>query len=206
MPRGARPIAGRLLRAADYAPGAPLVAVVNETLARRFFPGQDPLGHQITVGRDKSRRSFQIIGLVSDAKYQRLQETPRAVAYLPWLQQRGGNMFVEVRMADRAPVAEAVRSEVRGVLDPLHEHQPFGTGPDPVRATGRLQGDRAAAHAPAVKNSRGELIRNTLRRSLELAGYGTRFIAQPIDFVTGWGTGLPAKTASSASRRSAWVA
>jgi predicted permease len=96
-------------------PNAPAVAVVNETLARRFFPGQDPLGHQLTIGRDKSRRNFQIVGLVSDAKYQRLQETPRAVAYLPWLQQRGGNMFVEVRAANRTAAAEAIRREVRAL-------------------------------------------------------------------------------------------
>jgi len=98
------------------------VAVVNETLARHFFPGQDPMGRQITIGRDKSRKDLQIIGLVSDAKYQRLQETPRAVAYLPWQQQRGDNMFIEMRVAPRASVSDLVRREVRALdaVVPIH--------------------------------------------------------------------------------------
>ena len=98
------------------------VAIVNETLARQFFPGQDPMGRQITIGRDKSRKDLQIIGLVSDAKYQRLQETPRAVAYLPWQQQRGDNMFIEMRVAPRAAVSDLVRREVRAldVVVPIH--------------------------------------------------------------------------------------
>ena len=97
---------------------APAVAVVNETLARRLFPAQDPLGRQITIGRAESRRNLAIVGLVSDAKYQRLQESPRAVAYLPWLQQRGDNMFIEIRVAPGMSVSDAVRGQVRA-LDPV---------------------------------------------------------------------------------------
>jgi len=98
------------------------VAVVNETLARHFFPGQDPIGRQITIGRDQSRKDLRIVGLVSDAKYQRLQETPRAVAYLPWQQQRGDNMFIEMRVAPRAAVSDLVRREVRALdaVVPIH--------------------------------------------------------------------------------------
>jgi predicted lysophospholipase L1 biosynthesis ABC-type transport system permease subunit len=80
------------------------------------------MGRQITIGRDKSRKDLQIIGLVSDAKYQRLQETPRAVAYLPWQQQRGDNMFIEMRVAPRASVSDLVRREVRALdaVVPIH--------------------------------------------------------------------------------------
>jgi predicted permease len=112
---------GRDIGDGDHESSLP-VAVVNETLARHFFQGQDPLGRQITIGRDKSRKDLQIIGLVSDAKYQRLQETPRAVAYLPWQQQRGDNMFIEMRVTARTSVADLVRREVRA-LDaavPIH--------------------------------------------------------------------------------------
>jgi len=98
------------------------VAVVNEALVRRFFPGEDPLGRQITIGRDESRQTLQIVGVVSDAKYQRLQEEPRSVAYLPWLQQRAGNMFLELRAGSPATVAEAVRREARSIdgVVPVH--------------------------------------------------------------------------------------
>jgi predicted permease len=112
---------GRDIGDGDHESSLP-VAVVNETLARHFFQGQDPLGRQITIGRDKSRKDLQIIGLVSDAKYQRLQETPRAVAYLPWQQQRGDNMFIEMRVTPRTSVADLVRREVRALdaVVPIH--------------------------------------------------------------------------------------
>ncbi len=115
-----------LLRGRDIADGdnqsALPVAVVNEALVRRFFPGQDPIGRQITIGRDKSRQNLQIVGVVSDAKYQRLQEEPRSVAYLPWLQQRTGNMFLELRAESPSAVAEAVRREARSIdaVVPVH--------------------------------------------------------------------------------------
>jgi putative ABC transport system permease protein len=103
---------GRDINNTDLETSLP-VAVINETLARRFFPGQDPIGRHLTTGRDTSRKDLLIVGLVSDTKYQRLQEAPRSIAFLPWRQQRGGNMFIEVRVASGASVAEAVRREVR---------------------------------------------------------------------------------------------
>jgi predicted permease len=112
---------GRDISDSDHETSLPVV-VVNETLARQFFADQDPLGREITIGREQSRKDLQIVGLVSDAKYQRLQETPRAVAFLPWRQQRGDNMFIEMRVAPRASVADPVRREVRA-LDaavPIH--------------------------------------------------------------------------------------
>jgi hypothetical protein len=70
----------------------------------------------LTIGRSASRRDLLIVGIVSDAKYQRLQEDPRSIAYLPWLQQPADNLFAEIRAATPAwSVAERVRTEVRGI-------------------------------------------------------------------------------------------
>jgi predicted permease len=104
---------GRDIADSDNAPALP-VAVVNETLVQRFFPGQNPINRQVTMGRGEDRKNLQIVGVVSDAKYQRLQEEPRAVAYLPWTQQRVENMFLELR-AGSSSAAEAVRREARGI-------------------------------------------------------------------------------------------
>jgi ABC-type lipoprotein release transport system permease subunit len=82
---------------------------------RRFFGGQDPIGRQITIGSGENRKAMQIVGVVSDAKYQRLQEEPRAVAYLPWTQQRVENMFLELRATSPAVASEAVRREARSI-------------------------------------------------------------------------------------------
>jgi predicted permease len=109
-----------MVRGRDFADGdhasAPRVAIVNESLARRFFSGQDPLGRLITIGRNAARQDLQIVGLVQDAKYQRLQEEPRSIAYLPWLQHPPGNLFAEVHTSGGiATVVERVRQEVRGL-------------------------------------------------------------------------------------------
>jgi predicted permease len=105
---------GRDITDTDNASALP-VAVVNEGLAKRFFPGQDPIGRQITICRAEDRKSLQIVGVVSDAKYQRLQEEPRSVAYLPWTQQRVENMFLELRAGSPAAATEAVRREARSI-------------------------------------------------------------------------------------------
>jgi putative ABC transport system permease protein len=98
---------------------SPRVAVVNETLARRFFPGQQALGRTITMGRNQNRQDVQIVGIVRDAKYQRLSEEARSIAYLPYKQQRTENLFAEIRMAGApAAIADRVRREVRA-LDPV---------------------------------------------------------------------------------------
>ncbi|HEX5214677.1 MAG TPA: ABC transporter permease [Vicinamibacterales bacterium] len=67
---GARPIAGRLLRAADYAPGAPAVAVINEPFARKFFAGASPIGRRFrstaATGSGQPAPWCEIVGLVPD--------------------------------------------------------------------------------------------------------------------------------------------
>ena len=107
-------LGGRDIAATDNASTVP-VAVVNETLVKRFLPGRDPIGRQITMARADDRKSLQIVGVVSDAKYQRLQEEPRAVAYLPWTQQRVENMFLELRAGSPAAASEAVRREAGSI-------------------------------------------------------------------------------------------
>lgn len=108
-------LSGRDFTSAD-ATGAPRVAIVNESLARRFFPGREALGRHITVGRSEDRRDLLIVGIVRDAKYQRLQEERRSIAYLPWTQHPFGNLFAEVRVSGAASiVAEGIRREVRAL-------------------------------------------------------------------------------------------
>jgi putative ABC transport system permease protein len=108
-------VAGRDFTSGD-GPDAPRVAIVNESLARTFFPGQSAVGRQITMGRNQNRQDLRIVGIVRDAKYQRMQEEPRRIAYLPYLQQRSENLFAEVRAAGPiAPVAAAIRREVRAL-------------------------------------------------------------------------------------------
>jgi predicted permease len=94
------------------------VAVVNEALARKFFPGQSPVGHRITIGLAAARKDLEIVGVVRDAKYQRLQEPTRRIAYLPYEQlpefTAGNNLVAEVRTRhSSAEMTSAVREAVR---------------------------------------------------------------------------------------------
>jgi predicted permease len=61
------------------------VGIVNETLAKRWFGGKDPLGRTFqTIGPgDSLYAPVEIVGVVRDAKYQRIDETTFATAYLP---------------------------------------------------------------------------------------------------------------------------
>ncbi len=74
---------GRTLRESD-GPDAPPVAVVNETFAQRFWPGEDPVGRRFTVtlsdasGEDGSSeaRSLTVVGMTRDGKYEDFDEGP----------------------------------------------------------------------------------------------------------------------------------
>ena len=111
----------RVLRGRDFGVSdtstATRVVIVNESLARRFFPNEDPIGRVISIGRSERRRNLEIVGLVRDAKYQTLQEPARRIAYLPISQENlERNLFAEVRPVSRlSSIVERVRSEARAL-------------------------------------------------------------------------------------------
>lgn len=82
---GTRVVAGRSFDARDRV-GTQRVALVNESIARKFFADQNPVGKQFRLPsprqQEKAAPAFEIIGVVEDAKYATLKEAPRAVAYL----------------------------------------------------------------------------------------------------------------------------
>src|SRR5262249_16228847 len=73
---------------------APFVAIINETFARRYFKGQEPVGHQVQLwGPGRT-----VVGVVKDIKYRSLAEAPRPYVYLPmqqvWVPGNGFNLHV----------------------------------------------------------------------------------------------------------------
>jgi predicted permease len=113
----------RLRRGRDIADtdtaATPKVAVVNETLARQYFSGQDPIGHRISIGKAASRKDLEIVGVVQDAKYRTLQEPTRAIAYLSIAQVEdvtsGRDLFATVRTANLPAIEAAARQLVRAI-------------------------------------------------------------------------------------------
>jgi len=76
-----------LLAGRDFTPSddaaAPKVAIVNESFARFYFPGQDPLGKKIGVARPE----YTIVGVARDAKHAHIRETTPRFWYVPYEQQ-----------------------------------------------------------------------------------------------------------------------
>ena len=72
-------VQGRVFTARDGA-GAPAVAIINETLARQLFPGEDPLGARLQVDDGQPRT---IVGVVGDIKSWNLKSGTRPVMYVP---------------------------------------------------------------------------------------------------------------------------
>ena len=120
---------GRLFTEADRK-DAPAVAIVSETLARRLFPGEDPLGRRISMnppeplipleGRPPNFRIvwLTVVGVVSDVKQVRLSEPAPAEVYAPHLQNLEDPvpMFIAVRTeSDPMRLASYVRAAVREV-------------------------------------------------------------------------------------------
>jgi len=103
-------IAGRDFTAGDQ-PAAPRIAVVNETLARKYFGEASPIGSRATLGREfDPSKAFEIVGVVRDARYDDLRSPAQPMVYLPIFQHGEAFESVEVRAAaNPAAVAAAVR-------------------------------------------------------------------------------------------------
>ena len=68
---------------------------MNETLARRYFSGRDPIGGRIRVGP----RTLQVIGVARDGKYGNITESPRAFMYVPVQQMYRADAVLHVKTA-----------------------------------------------------------------------------------------------------------
>ena len=97
-------LAGRDFQASD-SQTAPGVAVVNEVVARKFFPDTNPVGKTFRVGSGNKEpgRTFQVIGLVKDSKYESLREATFPQAFFPISQMPGNDdsEYFEIRTATR---------------------------------------------------------------------------------------------------------
>jgi predicted permease len=97
-------LAGREFQASDTKT-APGVAVVNETAARKFFPGVNPVGKTFRVvnGHTGTGPTFQIVGLAKDSKYESLREATFPQAFFPISQIPGNDdaEYFEIRTATR---------------------------------------------------------------------------------------------------------
>jgi len=95
---------------------APRVAVINQTLARKYFGDDNPLGRRFSFGSEASEEKIEIVGIVRDAKYTSLRQQTQPTLYTPYLQETPGQMNFAVRVAgDALMLIPAVREAVKDV-------------------------------------------------------------------------------------------
>jgi predicted permease len=87
---------GRAITAEDRA-ASQRVAVINEIFARRYFPGQDPLGKRVDQGQGWAT----VVGVAKDGKYQRLDESPAPLVYYPLHQWYAPSFTLHMRTTGR---------------------------------------------------------------------------------------------------------
>ncbi len=104
---------GRIFTERDNA-SAPLVGIVNQEFARKFFPNEDVIGKR--VKDSEAKRQIEIVGVVADTKYSSQREAIDPLLYTPWRQELDdiGNVHFALRtVGDPTALANSVRQVVR---------------------------------------------------------------------------------------------
>ena len=131
---------------------APKVVIVNQTLANRFWPAANPLGHQVHIWGEWRT----VVGVAQDIKYHRMNEDPRSFIYLPQLQADGTDANILVRAAlPTAAVIADVRAAAKS-LDP--KVQPMETDDLDGLLHVSLFANRIAATLASVLGALGMLL------------------------------------------------
>ena len=120
---GSQLIAGRDFTDADSG-GAPLVAVVDQTFAARYYPNEDAVGKRIKRGKmDSTRPWMTIVGVVRHVQSRRLDSTSGVQVYFPFYQDPNSyNMSLVVHTSTPDPLS--LTGTVRSVIQSLDNTQP----------------------------------------------------------------------------------
>jgi predicted permease len=114
-------VMGRTFDARDTGK-TPRVAVISESMAQRFFPGASPIGKRFGNNGPESGDLIEVIGVVKDAKYQRVDEQTRPMAYYPHSQLPDvlGNLVVRFN----GP-SESIIPQVRQAVQEVNRNLPI---------------------------------------------------------------------------------
>jgi putative ABC transport system permease protein len=111
-------LSGRDFTTADTA-GAPLVTIIDERLAREYWPNESPIGKRVRFGPPEDNEPWHtVIGVVRSVRHERMQEDTRKSVYLPHQQMPVNGMSVVTRTSgDPRTLAPAIRRVV-SQMDP----------------------------------------------------------------------------------------
>ncbi len=105
---------GRFFNAQDNQAAVP-ATIINETMARRFWPGEEALGKRFKLGPAQSTNPWlTVVGVVGDMRRQSLERQPIAQLFLPYLQNLQRRLILMIRTTgEPTQLAPVVRSEIR---------------------------------------------------------------------------------------------
>jgi hypothetical protein len=107
-------VRGRAFEPRDTVSSVP-AAIINETMARRYWPDQDAIGKTLHL-RDRGGPVLQVVGIARDGKYGEIAEAPQPYLFLPFSQRfRAMMTLVVLAKGDAAALAAPIRAEVEAV-------------------------------------------------------------------------------------------
>jgi putative ABC transport system permease protein len=136
LPQGQHPDAGHLMVAGDYfqamripiisgrfidrrdTKDSPLVVMINQAFAKRFFPNVNPIGQQVMIDQDDNKAPpCEVVGVVADTRHNTLAEDPGAECYVPFAQepQRRLDFVFRTSAANPAGLHMAVKNAVHEI-------------------------------------------------------------------------------------------
>jgi predicted permease len=97
--------------------GSEPVAIINETMSRRFWPGEEPVGKRLKLGRAQSVIPWlTVVGVVGDMRRQSVEREPIAQVFVPHLQNPSRLMNLLVRTSgEPTQIANVVRDEIHSI-------------------------------------------------------------------------------------------
>ena len=134
-------IRGRTFRLDERNPNAPMPALISLGTAHKLWPGQDPLGRRFSR-RQRGEQSFEVVGLVADARTTSIEAPPPLMVYLPYWWRTRTTLTMMVRSAvDPLSLVSPIRQAIRQI-DPdiaIGRVRPFGELIDAAVAARRYQ-------------------------------------------------------------------
>ena len=125
-------------------PESPKVVLVNESLARREWPGEDPVGKRLVIDYSSAGTyPYVVVGVVGDVRFYGLRSTPRPELYLPHAQR--SYLIMNVAVRTEVPPEELVGNLRRAVLDVDPMQPAFSVLPLSELVAGSVARDRFAA-------------------------------------------------------------
>jgi len=109
-------VSGRTFKTTDDA-NTQYVAIVNEAMAKQFWPNADPIGRQFKIGSDQ-KHWIQVVGVVKNARFQGLRGNFQSYFFLPFLQQYAANSLGNLQVRTFA-APESMAPQIERVIGEL---------------------------------------------------------------------------------------